>query len=153
MTSPVGGGAKAVRAISSQASSPRRLVEGVAKRALILTLAVCLILVVMGRLAWAKGLALGGLVSVVNFTLMAWLLPKALGAGRRRSEGWAFGSLALRFSLMALALGWCLYKPQSLSVAACAAGLFVVQLTLLTNRFLPERWREATWGVNERWKT
>lgn len=134
-------------------SSPRQLVIGVTRKALILTLAASLLLVALGQGAWAKGLALGGLVSAANFALMAWLLPRSLGAGRRRAEGWSLVSLALRFLLMAGALGLSLSWPGELSAAACAAGLFMVQITLLLDRLTPARWREATWGAIERWKT
>ncbi|MFH1057862.1 MAG: ATP synthase subunit I [Pseudomonadota bacterium] len=133
--------------------SPRQLVIAVSRKALLMTLAASLILVAVGRAPWAKGLALGGLVSVANFALMAWLLPRSLGAGRRKAEGWSLASLALRFLLMAGALGLSLSWPKELSAAACAAGLFMVQITLLLDRLVLARWREATWGAIERWKT
>jgi ATP synthase I subunit len=108
-------------------------------RALLFTLGGALVLLVLGHPAWAKGLALGGLASAANFLLMSWLLPKALDPGRGKTQGLTLVSVALRFAVMALALGLALSNPQRIAIAPCALGLFMVQITLLSDRFMGGR--------------
>jgi hypothetical protein len=69
---------------------------------------------------------------------MAWLLPRVVEPGRG-TPGWSLISLVLRLGLMALALALALVFPARVSVFACAAGLFLVQFTLLSDRLLGGR--------------
>lgn len=108
-------------------------------RSLLFTLGGALLLVALGQGAWARGLALGGLASAANFLLMSWLLPRVLDPARGRSQGLSLLSLALRFGLLAGALGLALSAPQRVAVAPTALGLFMVQITLLTDRLLGGR--------------
>ncbi len=108
-------------------------------RALLFTLGGALILLVLGHPDWAKGLALGGLASAANFLIMSWLLPKALDPSRGKTQGFTLVSLALRFGVMAGALGLALADPARIAIAPCALGLFMVQITLLSDRLMGGR--------------
>lgn len=114
-------------------------VRQVITRALLFALGGALILTLAGQAAWARGLALGGLASVVNFLVMAWLLPRALDPAQRRGQAFTVASVALRFGLMAAALAVALAMPQRVTALATAAGLFTVQFTLMSDRLLGGR--------------
>jgi hypothetical protein len=118
-------------------------VRQVITRALLFALGGALVLTLAGQAAWARGLALGGLASAVNFLIMAWLLPRALDPARRRGQAFTVGSVALRFALMAGALAVALSMPQRVAPLAAAAGLFMVQFTLLSDRLLGGRLVDA----------
>ncbi|MEW5913925.1 MAG: ATP synthase subunit I [Thermodesulfobacteriota bacterium] len=107
-------------------------------RSLLFTLSGALLLLALGQGSWARGLVLGGLASALNFLIMAWLLPRTLKPGRGALGG-SLVSLVLRLGLMALALALALMYPARVSVFACAAGLFLVQFTLLSDRLLGGR--------------
>ena len=79
-----------------------------------------------------KGLILGSLFSVVNFTLMGETLPMRIGHSRKKVTGMAFLMILLRYSLMAvpLAVG---IKLDQYNLAAVIAGLFSVQLLIMTD--------------------
>jgi len=126
-----------------RASEPGAFVKATLRRALYYTVGASLLLLAAGEPAWAKGLALGGLASAANFLLMALLLPRVLRQeGRRGAEGMSFLSVVIRFGLMGLALYVAAVHPQSLSLGACAAGLFAVQATIISDRILG-RWFPA----------
>ena len=120
-------------------ANPQAIVPATLRKTLLLTLVLGLAALALGQGSWARGLAVGGLASAANFFLMAWLLPRAVGASRRRAEGWSLASLALRLGLMAAALGLALHWPGQMAPGACAAGLFMVQITLLLERLFHGR--------------
>jgi hypothetical protein len=88
-----------------------------------------------GLPAWGKGLIAGTLFSILNFILMAEVLPHRFGKSQRRAAAFSLGSILLRYSLMAvpliLSLGYHLFHP-----AAAAIGLFFVQLVILAEHLL-----------------
>ena len=94
----------------------------------------------LGQPAWAKGLVLGGLASAANFFLMALWLPRSVGVRRGRAEGFSLLSILIRFSVMGAALAAALYFLPRAAAGACAAGLFMVQFTLIAERWLARRW-------------
>ena len=114
-------------------------VRQVITRALLFAVGGALILTVAGQASWARGLALGGLASAANFLVMAWLLPRALDPAQRRGQAFTVASVVVRFGLMAVALAVALSMPQRVAPLAAAAGLFTVQFTLLSDRFLGGR--------------
>lgn len=114
-------------------------VKDVLKRALIYALGAAILLALIGQGAWAHGVALGALASALNFLLMAWLLPRAVVANRRRAEVASFLSIALRFAFMGGALALALTKSSFFSPALTAVGLFTVQITILVDRLIGGR--------------
>ncbi|MCB2228853.1 MAG: ATP synthase subunit I [Desulfarculaceae bacterium] len=114
-------------------------IKQVITRALLFAVGAALVLVLVGQAPWARGVALGAVASVANFLVMAWLLPRALDPARRRGQAFTVVSVALRFGLMAAALAVALSMPARVAPLAVAAGLFMVQFTLLSDRFLGGR--------------
>jgi hypothetical protein len=88
-----------------------------------------------GLPAWGKGLIAGTLFSILNFILMAEVLPHHIGKLQRRAAAFSLGSILLRYSLMAvplvLSLKYHLFHP-----AAAAIGLFSVQIVILSEHLL-----------------
>lgn len=113
-------------------ATPQEYAKIVVRHALFNTLLAVLALTGFGRSEWAMGVGLGALASVVNFAAMTLLLRRALFRG----GGWGALSLGSRLILMGLALGVALTWPQWFTPAACAAGLFAVQITIFIDRFI-----------------
>ena len=112
-----------------------RYVRRILKRGLFLTLIAAVILLLLGRDPWAKGLVLGGLASAANFYLMARLMPKLIGP-RGKAARMSLISWLIRFAVMGAALAIAHYFPRVFSFIACAAGLFAVQLSLVLDHAL-----------------
>lgn len=121
------------------ADNPDRYATAMIRGGLFLTLAAALILMALGHAALAKGAALGGLASAANFFLMARLMRRALTPSRKRAEAFSVLSLIIRFGVMAAALALCLLYPRKLSVFACMAGLFSVQICVIAERLFGGR--------------
>lgn len=77
-----------------------------------------------------KGLILGSLFSVVNFTLMGETLPIRIGHTRKKGTGIAFLMILLRYALMAVPLIVGI-KLDQYNLAAAITGLFSVQLVIM----------------------
>ena len=75
---------------------------------------------ILGHPLWARGLALGGLASVINFIIMARLLPRALSGNSRQAQVNSLVSVVARFGLMAAALAIALLLPEKVSVSSPA---------------------------------
>ncbi|SMC16845.1 ATP synthase I chain [Desulfacinum hydrothermale DSM 13146] len=99
-----------------------------------------LLLHVAGYSAVAKGLVLGSLFSVLNFALMAQMLPRQMGLGGRRARAtaWALGSLTVRLALMAIPLVVA-SKSDRFNFWAAAAGLFVVPVAIFMESVVWQR--------------
>jgi hypothetical protein len=94
-------------------------------------LAGAVILLILGEKAVGKGLVLGTLFSVVNFVLMAQLLPLSVGSGsRNKASAAALGSILFRFAVLAVPLIISI-RSESIHIIGVVPGLFMVQLALL----------------------
>ncbi len=90
---------------------------------------------VLGQKAVGKGLVLGTLFSMVNFSIMAHLLPAHLAKSRARTFFVALLSMGGRYALMAIPLILAV-KQEQFSLPATAVGLFMVQLVILAEQGL-----------------
>lgn len=99
---------------------------------LALTLAVVSggLLMLSGHVSLGKGLILGALFSIVNFVLMAVALPLRIGRGRGPSALVSLASIAVRYALLAAPLIFA-FNHLQFAVSSTAAGLFMVQLSIL----------------------
>lgn len=113
----------------------------VARRAFAAAVMVGLVVYVLGYAAVAKGLVLGALFSVLNFVLMAHVLPHQVGSyeTRKKATGMAFLSVAFRFGLLAIPLIVGL-KSTQFRFWAVVVGLFTVQLGILFEHLVVRRW-------------
>ncbi len=114
-----------------------------ARKAFGASVIVAVVIFALGYTPIAKGLVLGALFSVLNFVVMASILPFQLGLKRRKATGFAILSIMLRLGLLALPLIIAM-KSDSFQWTAVAVGLFVVPVTILIDqgilrRFYPKR--------------
>jgi len=98
--------------------------------ALIAAIVFALILLVADQRPAARGVILGTLFSIVNFTLLAWSLPLQLNKGRRKTFLFCFSSIGARYLLMALPI-IIAAGSERFSLIGTAAGLFMVQAVIL----------------------
>ena len=109
-----------------------------ARKAFGASVLVAVVLFALGYTPIAKGLVLGSLFSVLNFVVMAHVLPFQLGLRRRKATGFAILSIMLRLGLLALPL-FIAIKSASFQWAAVAVGLFVVPLTIFIDQGIVQR--------------
>jgi len=99
-------------------------------RALTIAILLAVVTILSGHKELGKGLVLGTLFSILNFILMAEFLPLRLASERRRASVYAFGTLVLRYTILAIPLILAA-KSDAFSFATTAAGLFMVPLLAL----------------------
>ena len=115
-----------------------RFQRQLARKAFGASVVIGVVLFVAGFKPEARGLLLGSLFSVLNFVTMAHTLPRQVGYGRRKATVFAFGSILLRFGLLALPL-IIAFEFAVFSWIAAAAGLFVVPLAILIDQVILRR--------------
>ncbi|MEJ2040181.1 MAG: ATP synthase subunit I, partial [Desulfosarcinaceae bacterium] len=113
-------------------------------QAMAAAIVIALIFIVLGAKPIGKGLILGTLFSVLNFVLMAHMLPLRMQETRRKSIVGAFGSIWVRLALLALPLLIAL-KIDSINFFAAAAGLFMVQIIIVLNQ-VPDTFKSMRSG-------
>lgn len=118
-------------------------------RALILAIAAGFLIMAFGYKPEAKGLILGTLFSVLNFVLIGETLPLRLGRSKRAATLIAFGSILLRFVLMAVPLVVAIRYPQ-FNVFTVIPGLLMVQLTILADHIPAGLIRKPTRQMGEK---
>jgi hypothetical protein len=110
-----------------KAASLRQIQKKYGARALTTAIVIAVGTLLIGHKDLGKGLVLGTLFSILNFILMAELLPLRLVAKRRRAGFYAFGTLILRYAILAIPLIVAV-RSGAFSFAATAVGLFMVPL-------------------------
>lgn len=98
-------------------------------------------LIFLGFAPLGKGLILGSLFSVLNFILMALILPYRVGHGKGKSFLLSLVSIYGRYAVMAIPLILALKHPQ-IAVSAVALGLFMIPLAIVGEQ-LWVRWRHC----------
>ena len=78
-----------------------------------------------------KGLILGALFSVVNFSLMGELLPHRIGKSRANTFLAVIGSIFFRYALLAVPIVLGIKFPLKFNLCAAIVGIFMVQLMIL----------------------
>ena len=96
-------------------------------------------LILLGFAPLGKGLIIGSLFSVLNFILMALILPYRVGHGKGKSFLVSLVSIYGRYAIMAVPLIFALKHPQ-IAVCAVAIGLFMIPLAIM-GEHLWVRWR------------
>ncbi|MBU0514172.1 MAG: ATP synthase subunit I [Proteobacteria bacterium] len=122
--------------VSSEDESSRTLCRRISLKALGLTAVAAAVSLGLGYYPVALGLVLGAVVSVVNFWLMARMLPYRLNQSQARATAISYFGLLARYPLLAVPLIIGVLTP-AVSFGAAAAGLFAVQLTILLDRIIP----------------
>ena len=109
-------------------------------RAMFYAISAAFILIIFGEKAIGKGVVLGALFSVFNFVIMGLLLERQItGANKRlRAGSTALLSIFLRFAILAIPLVISL-KTESINFFGTAAGIFMIQFTILFNDLIVKR--------------
>jgi hypothetical protein len=115
---------------TSKATHLRQIQKKFGARALTMAIVLAVVTILSGHKELGKGLILGTLFSILNFTLMAEFMPLRLSPDRRRASAYAFGTLILRYALLAIPL-IIAAKFGAFSFATTAAGLFMVPLVAI----------------------
>lgn len=111
-------------------SSIRDIQKQYGSRAMVLAIALGLTLILLGYGSWGRGLILGTIFSIINFVLMAQALPKTIDATRKRSTLLSFGSIGLRYVVLAVPIV-AAFKSSRFEVLGVCIGLFMVQIVML----------------------
>ena len=121
-------------------SSYHRYQRRLARGGFTAVVAVALVMYVAGYGSLARGVVLGALFSVLNFVLMAQILPYQLGVGRNRGRASlvALGSLGLRLALMAVPL-IVSARSDRFNFWATAAGLFTIPVSIFVDHTIVRR--------------
>jgi hypothetical protein len=115
------------------------LQKSVIKKALLLTLFAACTCLAFDLKAIAKGVALGGLFSVVDFKVMALLLQRRM---TRQGKAGGVPGLFVRFVLLGIPLFLAIKLP-SVNLAATVVGLFAVKAAIFYHFFLADRFLPA----------
>ena len=91
-----------------------------------------LLMILGGYAPQGKGLILGTIFSAVNFVLIGFGLPNAVGETGRGKTIKSFGFILLRFSLLSVPLILAA-TLQRFDLAATIIGVFMVQLNILAD--------------------
>jgi len=91
-----------------------------------------LFLILVGQKPVGKGLILGTVFSIVNFILMAQMLPHRLGKSKNRTFLFSFGSIVLRYFLLAVPLIIAI-KFDQYNFIAVVFGIFMIQFVILVD--------------------
>jgi hypothetical protein len=97
-------------------------------------------LIFLGFAPLGKGLILGALFSILNFFLMALILPYRIGYAKGKSSLVALTSILGRFAIMAVPLIFAVKHPQ-IAVSTVAIGLFMIPFAIVGEQ-LWVRWRQ-----------
>jgi hypothetical protein len=116
-------------------SEVRQIQKTYCSHALILAIAVALIMIIFGAKPIGKGLLLGTLFSILNFILMAAMLPMRMNQNKKKSSLASFGSIWFRFALLALPL-FLAIRAEAFNFFATATGLFMMQIIILSHHLL-----------------
>ena len=107
-------------------------------QAMIIAIAAAMVLIILGEKPIGKGLVLGTLFSVLNFIIMGYLISFKLASSRVKATSLAFISIFFRFGLLALPLIFSA-KSEAVHFVGVAVGLFMIQLTILINHLVFNR--------------
>ncbi len=107
-------------------------------QAIIIAIAMSLLLILFGEKAVGKGLLLGTLFSIVNFIIMGQMVTLKLVDSRSKASAFAFVSIFFRFGILAIPLIISM-KSNAIHFIGVAAGLFMIQLTILFNHIILDR--------------
>jgi hypothetical protein len=90
------------------------------------------IFILAGQKPLGKGLILGTLFSVVNFVLMGELIPLQLGQSKPKTYLISFGSIVIRYGLLALPLLVAI-KFEQFNLWTVICGVFMIQIVILVD--------------------
>ena len=101
-----------------------------ARRALVFSIIVALVLILLGYKPVGKGLVLGTLFSILNFVLMGKSIALKIGRPKGQTFSISIGSIIFRYVLLAIPL-IAAVKFEQFNFIATVVGIFMIQLVIL----------------------
>lgn len=101
-------------------------------QAMVAAIIAGLLFILAGSKPMGKGLILGTLFSVVNFVLMGQLIPLQLGHSKPKTYLISFGSIVLRYGLLALPL-LVAVRFEQINLWTVICGVFMIQIVILVD--------------------
>jgi len=107
---------------------------------MIMAITLAILMILIGKKPMGKGLVLGTFFSVINFLIMGQFLLSQIESGRSRTRAavFALGSIIFRFAILAIPLVISM-RVNSISFIGVVLGLFMVQVAILINHLLLDR--------------
>jgi len=101
-------------------------------RAITAAIFIGLFLILAGQKPVGKGLILGTVFSIVNFILMAQMLPHRMGKSKNKTFFLSFGSMFLRYFILAVPLVIAI-KLDQYNFISVVFGIFMIQFIILAD--------------------
>ena len=102
-------------------------------RAMVTAIVAAFVFILAGQKSIGKGLVLGTLFSVFSFILMGETLPMRIGKPKGTTFMLVFGSMLLRYLLLAVPIVVAI-KVDGFNLVAAILGVFMVQLVLVADQ-------------------
>jgi hypothetical protein len=120
--------------------TPRDIQKKYCSQAMIMAITLAILMILIGKKPMGKGLVLGTFFSVINFLIMGQFLLSQIESGRSRTRAgvFALGSIIFRFAILAIPLVISM-KVNSISFIGVVVGLFMVQVAILIDHLLLDR--------------
>ena len=107
-------------------------------QAIYVGITVAVICLIIGQKPIGKGFLLGTLFSIINFIIMARLIPFKLLKSRSKASLFAFFSIFIRLGIMSVPLIISI-KTDSFDFIGVVPGLFMIQLIIFFNHLILDR--------------
>ena len=109
--------------------------------ALSLGVLVSFLFLFLGRPAISKGFLLGTCFSIINFILMGLFLPFSWRTDRKRATAVYFGSILVRYSILAIPIIAAI-KLNRFNLIATVAGIFSIQVVIFSLYVIKPMWEK-----------
>ena len=118
-------------------------------QAIFFAIAGAVVLIIIGQKAIGKGLVLGTIFSIVNFIIMGQTIPLKLARSHSRPKAGflSLGSIFFRFAILSVPLIIAV-KVDAINLIGVVIGIFMVQLTLLFNQLILNRFPSSKKSVD-----
>jgi len=123
-------------------NSLRSFREKICGAALILGILVYIFAFMIGNIAVSKGFLLGTCFSVINFILLSIFSPFSLVESRRKATFVSFGSIFIRYFILAIPIIIAI-KSEQFELVATIVGIFSIQIVLFSYYVILKPLRKA----------
>jgi len=89
----------------------------------------------LGSVSVAKGFMLGTCFSVINFILLSASMPFSLGKDRKTASAVYFGSIFIRYGILAIPIAIAI-KSEQFDLVSTICGIFSIQIVLVLHLVL-----------------
>jgi hypothetical protein len=118
-------------------------------QAMLFSIVGAVVLIIIGQKAIGKGLVLGTIFSIINFIIIGQTIPFKLARSHSRPKAGilSLSSIVFRFAILSVPLIISV-KIDAVHLIGVIIGLFMVQLTLLFNHLILDRFPASRKSLN-----